>query len=139
VEHWSGGVPSRPFAQQAAVPVDKVVEVRVLGYHRIAAMLRSDGTVVTYNGSAVVQDIRYYADRPYVPRPPDVSDIVSIAAGDTHVLALRRNGTVLAWGSNKDHECDVPSDLRNVVSISANGATSYALTNDGQVVKWGAN
>ena len=32
--------------------------------------------------------------------PPGLTSVVAIATGDYHSLALRRNGTVIAWGLN---------------------------------------
>jgi len=35
----------------------------------------------------------------------------AVAAGKDHSLALKRNGTVIAWGSNTYGECDIPAGL----------------------------
>jgi alpha-tubulin suppressor-like RCC1 family protein len=48
-----------------------------------------------------------------------LTDVVGIAAGSSHSLALKKDGTVIAWGSNGDKECDVPSGLTDVVGIAA--------------------
>jgi alpha-tubulin suppressor-like RCC1 family protein len=62
----------------------------------------------------------------------DLSDVVSIAAGETHVLALKSDGTVWAWGTNvvgelgngTNTDSNIPvkvSGLTNVVAIAASG------------------
>ena len=63
----------------------------------------------------------------------------SISAGDNHSLALKEDGTVVAWGDNTSKQSDVPNRLKGVVSISAGGFHSLALKEDGTVVAWGYN
>jgi len=65
--------------------------------------------------------------------------IVQVATGENHVLALRANSTVIAWGGNDCGQCDVPDGLRDVVQVAAGYRHSLAVTNDGRVVAWGAN
>ena len=48
--------------------------------------------------------------------PPLVSN--TIAGGDYHSLALKSDGTVVAWGDNVDHQCDIPPGLTNVVAVA---------------------
>ena len=67
------------------------------------------------------------------------SNITAIATGYGFNLALRTNGTVLAWGDNSDGQCDVPAGLTNVVGIAAGGYHSLALTSDGRITGWGYN
>ena len=55
------------------------------------------------------------------------------------VLALKRNGTVVAWSSNHSGETAVPEGLRNVIAIAADEHLSQALKSDGTVVAWGGN
>jgi alpha-tubulin suppressor-like RCC1 family protein len=59
-------------------------------------------------------------------------------AGD-HDLALKRDGTVVAWGNNSSGQTNVPPDLTNVIAIAAGANHSLALRKDGTVVAWGAN
>ncbi|WP_221032057.1 immunoglobulin domain-containing protein [Actomonas aquatica] len=71
--------------------------------------------------------------------PSDLVDAIDIAAGPTHIVALKADGTVVAWGSNNSGETTVPSSLSDVVSVAAGYHVSYALKSDGTVVAWGAN
>ena len=71
--------------------------------------------------------------------PPRLSNIVSIAAGGAHNLALRADGTVVAWDYNNHGQTNVPPGLSNVVAIAAGGDHSLALKSDGTVVAWGDN
>jgi hypothetical protein len=59
--------------------------------------------------------------------PPGLSDVLMLAAGDLHALALRRDGTVVAWGDNLHGQCDVPAQLGDVVAVAAGGSHSLVL------------
>jgi len=77
-------------------------------------------------------------------------NVVSLAAGAAHSVALAKNGTVYSWGTNGYGQLgsgdtgnsavalQVP-DLTGVTSISAGGSHSLALTRDGRVHAWGDN
>lgn len=70
--------------------------------------------------------------------PPGTSSgYKAIAAGGTHSLALRTNGTVFSWGGNTYGQTNVPTGLSNVVAIAAGYYHSLALLNDGSVMAWG--
>lgn len=60
-------------------------------------------------------------------------------AGNEHSLALKSDGTVVAWGANDYGQSNVPEGLNNVVAIDAGGYHSLALKSDGTVVAWGIN
>src|SRR5207249_4561423 len=55
-----------------------------------------------------------------------LSNVVAIAAGGDHSLALKSDGSVVAWGSNTYGESTVP-DLGPVIAISAGFNDSAAL------------
>ena len=59
--------------------------------------------------------------------PAGLSNVVAIAAGDSHSLALKSDGTVVAWGYNGEGQTTVPAGLSNVVAIAAGGYHSLAL------------
>lgn len=65
------------------------------------------------------------------------SGIISVAAGYAHTIALRDDGTVVAWGSNGTGGTNVPADLTGVKEIAAGHSHSVALNEDGTVVAWG--
>jgi hypothetical protein len=65
--------------------------------------------------------------------------VVAIAAGEYHSLAVRADGTVVAWGDDSGGQCDVPAGLSNVVAVAGGGTHSLALMTNGAVVAWGDN
>jgi alpha-tubulin suppressor-like RCC1 family protein len=67
------------------------------------------------------------------------NDVIAIAAGGTHSLALKANGTVVAWGANDYGQTTVPPGLTNVIGIAAGWQHSLALRANGTVVAWGEN
>jgi alpha-tubulin suppressor-like RCC1 family protein len=66
-------------------------------------------------------------------------NVAALAAAGGHALALKSNGTVVAWGNNHYGETAVPDNLSNVVAISAAEHLSLALKRDGTVAAWGGN
>ena len=68
-----------------------------------------------------------------------VSQMSHIAAGSAHSLAIKADGTVVAWGSNSDDQTNVPANLSGVIQVAAGFYHSLALKADGSVVGWGKN
>src|SRR5438876_439786 len=70
--------------------------------------------------------------------PNDLTNVVAIAAGELHSLALLADGRVVAWGYNYYGQCTVPIGLEGVVGIAAGEYHSVAVKADGTVEAWGA-
>lgn len=73
------------------------------------------------------------------PTPADLTNLIAIAAGTGHSLALRDDGTVTAWGNNTFGQTNIPTGLADVVAIAAGSSHNVALKADGTVVAWGDN
>lgn len=127
-----------------------VIDLAAGGSHSLA--LKSDGTVWAWglNNNGQLGD-GFQANRNYrVPVAGGLTNIVSVAGGTTHSLALRADGTVWAWGDNSSRQLGdgtttmrltpVPvSSIANAVAIAAGDNFSLALLSDGTVRSWGKN
>ena len=62
----------------------------------------------------------------------------TVALGTCHSVALRKDGTVLATGSNNNGQCDV-SDWTGIIAVAASDYHTVGLKPDGSVVAVGLN
>jgi hypothetical protein len=70
--------------------------------------------------------------------PSNLSGVTAIAAGSDFSLALKDDGSVVAWGCGFNYgECSVPNGLSDVTAIVAGHFHSLSLKSDGTVVAWG--
>jgi hypothetical protein len=83
-----------------------------------------------------------------LPPVPDAakSGVVAVSAAGYHVLALREDGSVVAWGvSDAGAAIQVPAEARSGVTAIAAGGKAYGDTafslavKNGRVFGWGAN
>src|SRR6185369_1505395 len=115
--------------------------------------LKSDGTVWMW-GSNDHGQLGIGSTSPATSNRPlkvaSLSSVVAIAAGESHSMALKSDGTVWAWGWNPLGELGIGSTdfdahptpvqvpgLSNVVRIFAGNSISYAMKADGSVWGWG--
>jgi len=115
-------------------------------------VLKSDGTVWTWgsNSKGQLGDGTTQGQRSTPWQVSKVSDVVAVAAGWDHTVALDSNGSVWTWGWNKygqlgnDSTTDLGtpvrvSNLSNVVAVAAGHYHTVALKSDGTVWTWGGN
>lgn len=76
--------------------------------------LKADGTVVG-EGTSV---------------PSGLSNIVAVAAGNDHNLAIRVDGTVVAWGNDGYGQGDIPPGLKQTIAVAGGAYFSVALLSD---------
>ncbi|WP_243467574.1 RCC1 domain-containing protein [Acetivibrio straminisolvens] len=120
--------------------------------------LREDGTVWTWgenvwgqlgNGAQQHHNIHSYSY--FEPsQAKNLTDVVAIAAGETHSVALKSDGTVWTWGGNFYGELGNGTTtyileprkvegLEDIVAIDAGSSHTVALKADGTVWVWGKN
>jgi hypothetical protein len=68
-----------------------------------------------------------------------LTNVVRIAAGDFHSLAVRSDGSIVTWGDNQQGQCTVPEGVTSVVALAGGGVHSIALNADGTVSAWGGD
>jgi uncharacterized delta-60 repeat protein len=69
--------------------------------------------------------------------PLGLTNVVAIAAGETHALAVKPDGTIIGWGDNGYDQTTSWPDITNVTAIAAGNQFSLALRGDGTVRPWG--
>ncbi len=69
--------------------------------------------------------------------PAAATNLVAVAAGDHHIVAVRTDGQVLAWGGQILNATKVPADATNAVSVTAGSTHCLALLEDGTTRFWG--
>ena len=72
-----------------------------------------------------------------VTQLPSGSSFTAVAAGDSHGLALRPDGTIAAWGQNDDGECRVPTGTFRAIGAGAD--FSLAIRTNGTIAAWGSD
>lgn len=120
------------------------VAIAAGGLHSLA--LTADGTVVGWGANAQGEAVgypspeRHRGGRVEMGGRP-LEGIMEVAAGRATAysfsLALRSNGTIVAWGEGSRGETAVPAGLTNVTAVSAGSLQGLALKADGTVVSWG--
>ncbi len=111
-----------------AVPPATARAVNSAALNGAGVMLNADGTLSAWGNSGVTNI------------PPGLGGVIALAQGSSSsfCLALRSNGTVVAWGNNSS-ATNVPAGLTNVVSVAAGELHSLALKSDGTISAWGDN
>ncbi|EFC79732.1 regulator of chromosome condensation RCC1 [Parafrankia sp. EUN1f] len=152
-----GNGTTSPTPSYSAVPVTDLTgldDVRaVAGGYTVGFALNSDGTVWAWGLNDVGQLGNGTIINSNVPvQVAGLDGIRAIAAGtDGNGYALRRDGTVWAWGANTTGQLGNGQPIANstipvqvvglagIRAIAADGSTAYALRRDGTVWAWGSN
>ena len=135
--------------------ITDVVQIEAGSFHTLA--LKSNGTVWAWG----LNDDGELGDNSAINRSTPVqvgasvlgfTNIIAIAAGDNHSMALKSDGTVWVWGSNEFAQIGngtasgvdqlVPvqnTTLSNITQIAAGVFHSMAQDKTGKVFVWGDN
>ncbi len=131
---------------------------KVSAGNRFTLALKSDGTVWAsgYNEEYGTLGNGNKENQKRFVQVQGLTNVIDIAAGKRHSLALKADGTVWAWGSSSNGQlgqgnrvpCMTPVQvkspdgsgyLNNIRKISAGSDASYAITNDHKLYAWGNN
>ena len=100
-------------------------------------------TIVTGSSTSVAvntsNEVVVWGSVPPGSGQPALTDAVSVQTNYFCIIALKSDGTVVAWGDNNYGQLDVPAGLSGVVQISMGAYHCLALKSDGTVVAWGTN
>jgi len=140
-ESPSTPLPSRkfPLLGKVAIPLLAVLIVALVVY-----ILRPNGGAEA-NGSLAHENAHPVGDG---SPTPNMDDIIMIAAGYSHSLALLRDRSLWAWGDNTHGQLgdgtmvsrDQPVKiLESVKYVAAGGAFSIAILEDNTLWAWGNN
>jgi len=68
---------------------------------------------------------------------PQIYNAVAVAGGDYDSVALRQDGTLVAWGADDAGQTEVPTNALPFVAIAAGAEHNLAIAADGSLVGWG--
>lgn len=106
------------------------------------------GAGILDDGSIVVWGAQYHSSHPpgyaipsFPPAPSLPPGVVyqQVAVGEDHIIALRSDGVLVAWGGNSHGQCNVPAlpSGRTITSISARYQSNWLVLDDGSLVVFG--
>jgi hypothetical protein len=101
----------------------------------------SAGTIVSSNAALNTVSLGAWGNNTWsqITLPPGITNLVAIAAGAWHSLALGDNGVVWGWGDNANGQSYPPPTLNDALAITGGGYHSLAIRLNRTVVAWGAN
>jgi alpha-tubulin suppressor-like RCC1 family protein len=141
-------------------PLTNIIEIAGGTYHTIA--LKNDGTVWTWGNNIKGQlgdGTTAHQSSPVQVKSADgtpLTNIIRIAGGSSHTIALKNDGTVWNWGYNwagqlgggtategSSSPVQVKladgTPLANIIGIAGGTSHTIALKNDGTIWTWGDN
>jgi len=71
--------------------------------------------------------------------PAELTGVVAITGGFNHSVALKQDGTIVAWGADNWGQATVPAGLSGVTAVAAGWQFTVALKSDGTIAAWGFN
>jgi alpha-tubulin suppressor-like RCC1 family protein len=119
LRYWGGGQPA------PVVPATGGFVKAVVGASGVALGLKTDGTIQQFGGSTS-------------GAPAAGEKFVDIAAGNTHLAAIKPDGTIVVWGSTAIPGKPTPTTGGHV-ALAIGARHAVAIKTDGTLEQWGAN
>jgi alpha-tubulin suppressor-like RCC1 family protein len=130
--HGQLGVGDEPLHYESPVLVKNLFDVKAIAAgenHSLA--LRNDGTVWAWGSTAHGQlgvgtsvGNKFYPVQVKGPQGSDepfLTDVVAVAAGENHSLAVKKDGTVYAWGEGGQGQLGIHSDNDHTIPYQVHG------------------
>lgn len=123
----------------------------VFASNQTSAAIRTDGTLFAWGNNSVGQLGLGNLQNQLLPTQVNgVANVVAVAGGASHYLALTSAGEVWAWGLNSSGQLGLGNNtnssvpvkipgLTNVISIACGASHSLAVKSNGTLWSWGAN
>lgn len=133
-----GGKLSSGVLSLAGEPVRDIISISCGTFHALA--LKSNGTVLGWGGNQQGQatgSASHTREVSFVHLDGRVlDDVVAVAAGWTHSLALRSDGTIVGWGMEgfSKGPLIVPLGLTNMISIATGTAFRMGVNRFGHAI-----
>jgi sugar lactone lactonase YvrE len=119
------------------------IPIEWTGYYQVTASNAYGGTSSVARVSVVAPSSRLIAwgdnSGGQVKVPAGLSNIVGVAGGDFHTVAIRANGTLAAWGANDAGQTNLPHHLHPIAFVAAGASHNLAIDLNGSIVAWGNN
>ena len=156
---WQGSEDEEPdfsLLPVQAQGLQNITAIAAGSSHTMA--LRGDGTVwvwgANWNGQTGNGTMENDGYRTAPVQVETLQDVTAIAAGQSHNVVLKKDGTIWAWGLNVDGQLGIgtgwnengfylapvqTNHISGVVSIAAGDTHTLAMRDDGTVWAWGNN
>jgi hypothetical protein len=99
----------------------------------------ADGFSIDFGGEFSKTPYEYTSADPVLIAGQVLSNVTAIAGTSGYSLALKEDGTVVAWSAIDNNPAAVPQGLSNVTAIAVAEPLSMALRRDGTVFAWTVN
>lgn len=139
---------------------DQTIPVQVKGLENVKSIkagsdhtvtLKEDGTVWSFGVNASGElgngSLEYQSVTPVQAK--GLTNVISIAPGPSHTLALTSDGTIYSWGYNSyaqlglgytsswTYKINTPREVTAIKDVVQINSGAFALTSDGKVYRWG--
>jgi len=128
-----------PTETETSTETETVTETDTVTPTDTATPTNTNTATHTYTPSDTPENT-YTPSRTFTPSPPSGS-FKKVAVGNSYVIALLDDDTLVAWGDNRHGQTSIPASLRTMrfEDVAAGHTSAYALGIDGRVYSWGSN
>lgn len=133
---------------ESSAEISGMKNIKVASMCNQSAALKENGTVWTWGSSEVESETS--GDGSVPVQVAELTDVIDIAVGSSHMAAVKSDGTVWTWGDNSVGQLGDGTNVGSSVPVQVSGLTdiktvaagyehTVAVKNDGTVYAWGLN